>query len=147
MLKVWKKSWEPFGSCQLNIEANPAHFHLSLAGLAVLFSRQLLNGSHNFFQTFSIFLKDYLIQNPQTTIALPFLTHNISAIGGVACLYRGVCQTSHVEKGPRLIKLGWSYFYSSIFMDYHKLFVPYSIFIHNMIVKLKTFGFPFQHAI
>ena len=23
--------------------------------------------------------------NPQTTIALPFLTHNISAIGGVFC--------------------------------------------------------------
>ena len=54
MLTVWKKSWEPFGSCLLNSTANPAHFHPSLAGLAVPFSRQLPNGSHDFFQTFSI---------------------------------------------------------------------------------------------
>ena len=72
-----KKSWEPFGSCLLNSTANPAHFHPSLAGLAVLFSRQLPNGSHDFFQTFSMFFKEYFIKNPQTTIALPFLTHNI----------------------------------------------------------------------
>ena len=83
MLKVWKKSWEPFGICLLNSKSNPAHFHQSLAGLAVLFSRQLPNGSHDFFQTFSIFFLDYFIKNPQTTIALPFLTHNMSAIGGV----------------------------------------------------------------
>ena len=83
MLKVWKKSWEPFGSCLLNSTANPAHFHPSLAGLAVLFSRQLPNGSDDFFQTFSIVFLNYFIKNPQTTIALPFLTHNISAIGGV----------------------------------------------------------------
>ena len=61
----------------------PAHFHPSLAGLAVLFSRQLPNCSHDFFQTFSIYFFNYLIKNPQITIALPFLTHNISAIGGV----------------------------------------------------------------
>ena len=83
MLKVWKKLWEPFGSCLLNSTGNPAHFHPSLARLAVLFSRQLPNSSHNFFQTFNISLKDDFIKNPQTTIALPFLTHNISAIGGV----------------------------------------------------------------
>ena len=40
----------------------------------------------NFFQTFSIYFKDDFIKNPQTTIALPFLTHNISAIGGVLSL-------------------------------------------------------------
>jgi hypothetical protein len=51
--------------------------------LAVLFSRQLPNGSQDFFQTFSIYFFNYFIKNPQTTIALPFLTHNISAIGGV----------------------------------------------------------------
>ena len=51
--------------------------------MAVLFSRQLPNGSHDFFQTFSIFVFNYFIKNPQTTIALPFLTHNISATGGV----------------------------------------------------------------
>ena len=35
------------------------------------------------FQTFSIYFFNYFIKNPQSTIALPFLTHNISAIGGV----------------------------------------------------------------
>ena len=45
--------------------------------------RQLPNGSHDFFQTFSIYFFNYFIKNPQNTIALPFLTHNISAIGGV----------------------------------------------------------------
>jgi hypothetical protein len=83
MLKVLKKSWEPFGSCLLNSTADPAHFHPSLAVLAVLFTRQLPNGFHDFFQTFSIFFLDYFIKNPKATIALPFLTHNISAIGGV----------------------------------------------------------------
>ena len=49
ILKIWKKSWEPFGSYQLNSTANSAHFHPNWAGLAVLFSRQLLNGSQDFF--------------------------------------------------------------------------------------------------
>ena len=44
MLKVWKKLWEPFGSCLLNSTANPA--------------------KHGW--------KDDFIKNPQTTIALPF---------------------------------------------------------------------------
>ena len=30
------------------------------------------------------------MKNPQTTIALPFLTHNISAIGGVQVTYRPI---------------------------------------------------------
>ena len=34
----------------------------------------------------------YFIRNPQTTIALPFLTHNISAIGGVI----GILMEKHV---------------------------------------------------
>ena len=63
--------------------ANPAHFHQNWAGLAVLFSRQLPNGSHDFFQTFSICFFNYFIKNPQTTVALPFLTHNITGTGGV----------------------------------------------------------------
>jgi hypothetical protein len=50
-------------------------------GLAVLFSRQL---PRFFFHIFSIFFfLKYLIKNPQTTIPLTFLTHNISDIGGV----------------------------------------------------------------
>ena len=72
MLKVWKKLWVP-----------SAKLGWKKAELAVLFSRQLPNGSHNFLQTFSIFLKDYFIKNPQITITLPFLTDNISAIGGL----------------------------------------------------------------
>ena len=40
-----KKLWEPFGSYQLNSAANPAQFHPKWAGLAVLFSRQLLKVS------------------------------------------------------------------------------------------------------
>ena len=72
MLKVWKKSWEPFGSCLLNSTANPAKLGWKWAGLAVLFSRYLPNGSHNFFQTFSTDFYHYFIKNPQTTIALGF---------------------------------------------------------------------------
>ena len=49
ILKIWKKSWEPFRSYLLNSTANPAHFYPNWAGLVVLFSRQLLNGSHDFF--------------------------------------------------------------------------------------------------
>ena len=43
-----KKSWELFGSSLLNTTANPAQFRWKWAGLAVLFSRQLPNGSHDF---------------------------------------------------------------------------------------------------
>jgi hypothetical protein len=84
MLKVLKKSFEPFWSCLLDSTANSAKLGWKWAGLAVLFSRQLPKGSHDFFQTFSIFIFNYFIKNPQTTIALPFLTHNISAIGGLS---------------------------------------------------------------
>ena len=79
-----KKLWEPFGSFLLNSStANPAHFHLNWAGLAMLFSRQLPNGSHDFFHIFSMFFFNYLVKNPQTTLALTFLTNNISDIGMV----------------------------------------------------------------
>ena len=36
-----------------------------------------------FFQIFRINFFNHLIKNPQTTIALTFLTHNISGVGGV----------------------------------------------------------------
>ena len=39
ILKIWKKTWEPFGSYLLNSTANPAQFEWKWAGLAVLFSR------------------------------------------------------------------------------------------------------------
>jgi hypothetical protein len=50
----------------------------------MLFSRQLPNGSHDYFHIFSMFFSNCLIKNPKTTIALTFLTHNISGMGGVA---------------------------------------------------------------
>ena len=83
-LKIWKKSWVPFGSYLPNSTANPTHFHLNWAESAVLFSRQLPNGTHNFFSTF------YFIKNPQTTIPLTFVTHIISSIGGVCLLVKTI---------------------------------------------------------
>ena len=35
------------------------------------------------FFIFSAFFLNYLIKNPETTIAITFLTHNVSVIGGV----------------------------------------------------------------
>ena len=58
----------PFGSYLINSTANPAHFHSNWAGLALLFR--------------IVFKTTYLI-NPQTTIALTFLNHNIAGIGVV----------------------------------------------------------------
>ena len=72
--------WEPFGSCLLNSTANPAQSRWKWTGLAVLFRRQLPNGSLNFF-IFSIISLNYSF--PQTTINLTSLTHNISDIGVV----------------------------------------------------------------
>ena len=84
ILRIWKKWWVPFGSYLLNSTADSAQFECKWAGLAVLFSRYLPNGTHDFFQIFRIcFFKDF-IKNPQTTIALTFLTHIISGIDGVA---------------------------------------------------------------
>ena len=42
--------------------ANPAHFHPNLAGLAVLFRRQLLNGSQDFFFRFNISIFIYFLK-------------------------------------------------------------------------------------
>ena len=64
----------------LDSTANSANFHLNWAGLAVLFSRQLPNSSHDFSITPFFY---YLIKNQQTKIVLTFLTNNISGIGGV----------------------------------------------------------------
>ena len=71
----------------LNSTANPAHFHSNYDGLAVLFIQQVTSKQLPlFFHIFSIFKKLYFIKNPQTTNAHTFLTHSISAIGGVAIL-------------------------------------------------------------
>ena len=50
-----KKSLEPFRICLLNSTANPAQFVWKMAGLAVLYSWQLLNGSHDLFSIFYFF--------------------------------------------------------------------------------------------
>ena len=84
ILKIWNKSWEPFGSYLLNSTANPAHFHPNWAGLAVLFSRQLLNGSHDLFHIFRMFFLNDFIKNPQTRNARAFLPLNNSAVGSVS---------------------------------------------------------------
>ena len=75
--------------------ANPNKLGWKWVGLAALFSRQLPNGSPNFFQTFSIYFFNYFIKNPQTTIALTFLTHIISGIGGV--LHAGVTEKQTIS--------------------------------------------------
>ena len=83
ILKFWKKSWVPFGRYLINSTADSAQFEWKWAGLAVLFSRQLPNGSHNFFSISQDIFFNNFIKNPQTTITLTFLTHIISSIGGV----------------------------------------------------------------
>ena len=42
----------------------------------------------------------FFIKNPQTTIALPFLTHNISAIGGVMHFRTDLNPLWHAQKTP-----------------------------------------------
>jgi hypothetical protein len=66
----------------LEVTANPAHFHLNLAGLAVLFSRQLLNGSRDFFLCFNILIFIYFLKY-KTIETHAFLPLNISAVGSV----------------------------------------------------------------
>ena len=78
-----KKMWEPFGSYLLNSTANPAHFHPNWTGLAVLFSRQLLNGSQDFF-CFNILIFIYFFKYKTIeTHARAFLPLNILAVGSV----------------------------------------------------------------
>ena len=73
--------------CLLNSTANSALFWWKWAGLAVQFSRQLLNGSQNQFHfdtsIFIYFLKYKIIE----TYARVFLLLNISAVGSVYFLY------------------------------------------------------------
>ena len=76
-----KNVQEPFGSYLLNSTANPAHFHPNWAGLAVPFSRQLLNGSQDFFFHFNILISIYFFRYKTIeTHARAFLLLNISAI-------------------------------------------------------------------
>jgi hypothetical protein len=80
---VKKKSWEPFRSCLLDSTANPAHFHPNWPGLAVLFSRQILNGSQDFFHIFSIIFIFFFKYETIETHARAFLALIISAVASV----------------------------------------------------------------
>jgi hypothetical protein len=51
--------------------------------MAVLFSRQLPNGSHDFYHIFNIILFKFFRYETIETYALVFLTHIILPIGGV----------------------------------------------------------------
>ena len=76
ILKIWKKSCELFGSYLLKSTAPMIFFKFS---------------GYIFFY--------YFIKNPQITIALPFFTHNISAIGGVCSKQRDFLRYSSVMEG------------------------------------------------
>ena len=65
-------------------KANPANFHPNWAGLAVLFSRQILNGSQDFFFHFNIlFFISFFRYEIIETHARAFLTLNILGIATV----------------------------------------------------------------
>ena len=82
-VKEKKKSWEPFRIFLLNSTANPAQFGWKWAGLAVLFSRQLLNGSHDLLHIFSIIFIYLSKYKTIETHARAFLALIISTVGSV----------------------------------------------------------------
>ena len=82
-IKERKKSWEPFRICLLNSTANPAHFHQNWAELAVLFSRQILNSSQDFFLYNILILIYFFKYETIETHGRAFLPLNISAVGSV----------------------------------------------------------------
>ena len=88
MLKGWKESWEPFGSCLLNSTANPAKLGWKWAGLAGLFSRQILKGSHDFFPFYILIIIYQLKYETIETHARTFLTLNSLSMGTVHILIR-----------------------------------------------------------
>jgi hypothetical protein len=64
----------------LNSTAPPAHFKTKWAGVAVLFSWQLPNRSHDIADFFSNFLKFFNYETIDTHALAFFLTHIILAI-------------------------------------------------------------------
>ena len=79
-LKKYPENLKKIVGAIWELPAQPIQPNLSENGLDCL---GYLAGSHDFFQIFRIFFKTHFSKNPQTTIALTFLTHIISAIGGV----------------------------------------------------------------
>ena len=62
----------------------PAHFHPNGTGLTLLFSRQLPNGSHDFFSYFQHKFSNLLIKYPQMPL---YLCHIFFSIGGVSMIW------------------------------------------------------------
>jgi hypothetical protein len=82
-VKEKKKSWELFRICLLNSTANSAQFGWKWAELAVLFSRQLLNSSHDLFHIFSMIFIYLFKYETIETHARAFLALNIVTVGSV----------------------------------------------------------------
>ena len=84
ILKIKKKSWEPFGSYLLNSKANPAHLSGNgLDWLCYLAGNSKTAATIFFIFSGYFFLNDF-IKNPQTRNARAFLPLNISAVGSVS---------------------------------------------------------------
>ena len=83
-----KKSWESFRICLLNSTASSANFHQNWAGLTVLFSRQVLNNSQDFFLLNILILIYFFRYETIETHARAFMTVIILPIaGGISCQY------------------------------------------------------------
>ena len=80
--KYPEKLWELSGSYLLNSTANAAHFYPNRAGLTLLFSRKLLNGSQDFLFNILIFVYFFKYEIIETHVCA-FLPLNISAEGSV----------------------------------------------------------------
>ena len=87
----YDQNWCFPDSAQLAVTANWAESEKHQFWSEPLLSRQLPSSSHDFFHIFSIFFLFYL--PTQNTIALTFLTHIISGIGGVPSSIPRPCQT------------------------------------------------------
>ena len=98
-----KRKKNPGSRLGFACSANSAHFHQNWAELAVLFSRQILNGSQDFF--FPIYILIHIYFFKYETIETParaFLTLNILSIGTVYVFQRFIleyeiyyCNCSH----------------------------------------------------
>ena len=121
ILKIWKKSWEPFGSYLLNSTANAARCHLFWAGLALLFSRQLLNGSQDFFSPFnmSIFIYFFKYKTIETHAGV-FLQLNISAVGSVTYNQFGIIRV--LQRSPIPQTSNWSGIFFLLFLTANQLY-------------------------
>ena len=105
----------------LNSTANPAQFGWKWAGLAVLFNRQLPNGSHDLFHIFSIFFFNW--KELSHKILLPsHFWHIILAIGARWCDLRAENNTSFSSKSSEIL-LFFENHYSHVF------FIVYDAFI------------------